>query len=246
MAVVVLDVAGAAVRDRGDCLDVFDPLAAFELGEDRFRRAPDVVGEDREAATVGHAEHDFAGTAADGERREFVDHGHDRVEAFDREHLLAEVGLLDEPLELEDVDQPVEQALLLFLGQAACGGRRSRSSRASRPAAGARRCARTGSRSNRCRRRASGAVPRAASRRERRSGGSRPGSSPSVRGSARPFPGRAPGSPFGLAPSGSRWAARWPWVRKALSSEVAAWTAWSSSGVGLALDRAAGGVRLGR
>jgi len=53
------------------------------------------------------------GAAAVGEGDQLVEHRHDRVEALDREHLLAEVGLLDEALELEDVEQSLQQAPLL-------------------------------------------------------------------------------------------------------------------------------------
>ena len=63
MAVVVLDVAGAAVRDRGDRLDRLELLGALELGEDRVDRAAEVVGEDAEAAAVGHPEDDLVGAA---------------------------------------------------------------------------------------------------------------------------------------------------------------------------------------
>ena len=110
VAVVVLDVAGAAVRDRGDRLDRVEPLGALELGEDRLDRAAEVVGEDAEAAAVGHPEDDLLGAGAVGEGDQLVEHRHDHVEALDREHLLAQVGLLEEALELEDVDQAVEQA----------------------------------------------------------------------------------------------------------------------------------------
>ena len=68
------------------------------------------MGEDREPAAVGHPDHDLLGAAAAGQRRDLVDHRHGRVEALDREHLLAEVGLLDEALELEDLDQAAAAA----------------------------------------------------------------------------------------------------------------------------------------
>ena len=180
VAVVVLDVAGAAVRDRGDRLHRLDLLRALELGEDRLDRAAEVVGEDAEPAAVGHPEDDLLGAAAVGEGDQLVEHRHDRVEPLDREDLLAQVGLLDEALELEDVDQPLQQAPLLVRRRAAGGGRRSRPSPAARCAAGARRGARTGRRSCRSRPRASAAAPRAGSRRGRRCAGSRPGCGPSA------------------------------------------------------------------
>ncbi len=43
------------------------------------------------------------------------------------------------------------------------------------------------------------------------------------------FSGTSAGSPGGLAPSGSRSAARWPWLRCALTTDIAAATPASSS-----------------
>ena len=51
----------------------------------------------------------------------------------------------------------------------------------------------------------------------------------SARRSGRRLPGSSAGSPTGSDPSGSRRAARWPCMRWAFTSEVAAWTAWSSA-----------------
>ena len=62
---------------------------------------------------MSHADHDLLGAVLAGERGDLVDHRHGHVEALDREHLLAEVGLLQEALELEDLDQPAQQAPLL-------------------------------------------------------------------------------------------------------------------------------------
>src|SRR3954466_9870893 len=45
--------------------------------------------------------------------------------------------------------------------------------------------------------------------------------------------GSSAGSPSGSEPSGSRRAARCPWVRCALTSDVAAWTAWSIASSGM-------------
>ena len=98
-------------------LTCVDLLGALELGEDRLDRAAEVVGEDAEAAAVRHPEDDLLGAAAVGEGDQLVEHRHDRVEALDREDLLAQVGLLDEALELEDVDQPLQQAPFLVLGE---------------------------------------------------------------------------------------------------------------------------------
>ncbi len=114
--VVVFDVAGAAVRDRRELLHRAQPFRALELGEDRFDRAAEVVGEDAEPAAVGHAEDDLVGAGPVGEGDDHVEHRHDHVEALDREDLGAEIRFLEEALELEDVDQPVQQALFLVRG----------------------------------------------------------------------------------------------------------------------------------
>ena len=117
VAVVVLDVAGAAVRDRRHRLDRAELLGALELGEDRLQRAAEVVGEDAEAAAVGHADDDLFGPAAVGEGDRLVEHRDDDVDALDREHLLPQIRFLEEALELEDVDQPVQQAVFLVVGE---------------------------------------------------------------------------------------------------------------------------------
>ena len=117
VAVVVLDVAGAAVGDRGDRLHRLDPLRPLELGQDRLDRAAEVVGEDAEPAAVRHPEDDLLGAAPVGEGDQLVEHRHDRVEPLDREDLLAEIGPLDEALELEDVDQALQQAAFLLIGE---------------------------------------------------------------------------------------------------------------------------------
>ena len=119
-------------------------------------------------------------------------------------------------------------------------GCRSRSSPAATSAAGARRGARSGRRSCRSRRRASAAARRAGSRPatpiRRIEAGIRP-----IRSGVRlRFSGSSAGSPLPSPPSGFRCAARWPWVRYALSSEVAACTACSSSSSTAAGDRRAG------
>ena len=49
-----------------------------------------------------------------GHLEDLVEHRHDGVEPLDREHLLAEVGLLEVALEAEHLDQAVEQPLLLL------------------------------------------------------------------------------------------------------------------------------------
>ena len=160
---------------------------------------------------------------------QLVDHRHGHVEALDRELLLAQVGLVHEALERVDLGQPLEQRLLLVVGQRLAERARTRSPRAATAAGGGRRCARSRRRSSRSRSRAGAAARRRASPRARTCAGSGPGSAPSAPGSGPSGSGSSDGSPSGSRPSGSRWAARWPWVRWALSSEVAAWTACMQS-----------------
>src|SRR3954462_4561480 len=71
-AVVVLDVAGPALRDRGDGLE---RRRALELGEDRLVRAAEVVGQHVEPAAVRHADEDLAGTVRGRQLDRLVDHG---------------------------------------------------------------------------------------------------------------------------------------------------------------------------
>ncbi len=66
---------------------------------------------------MGHPEDDLFGAAAAGEGDDLVEHRHDHVEPLDREHLLAQIRFLEEALEVEDVDQPLQQALFLLLAE---------------------------------------------------------------------------------------------------------------------------------
>jgi hypothetical protein len=116
-AVVVLDVARARVGNRGDRLHLVERLRALEFGEDRLDRAIEVVREDAEPAAVGHPQHDLFGAVLPRQGGDLVDHRHGDVEALDREHLLAQVRLLQEALELVDVDQPREQCPLLLVAE---------------------------------------------------------------------------------------------------------------------------------
>ena len=63
---------------------------------------------------MSHSEDDLPGPVTERQGRDLIEHRDHRVEPLDREDLLAEVGLLDETLEFEDLDQPFEQANLLF------------------------------------------------------------------------------------------------------------------------------------
>ena len=198
------------------------------------------------------------GAVLGGEADRLVEHRDGHVQALDRELLLAEVGLVQEALERVDLGQAPEQLAPLVGVERARGTRRTRCARAATRAGGATRCARSRRRSCRSRSRAGAAARRRACRRARRRAGCARGSAlissgvrPTVVGiERRVAAGRA-------TPSGSRRAPRWPWVRCALTSEVAACTAWSSSSstapgaaAGAAAARGgarrAGGGRLGR
>ena len=113
-AVVVLDVARAALGDRGDGLERGGPL---ELGEDRVVGAPEVVREHVEAPAVGHPDHDLLAAVGGGQLDQLVEHRHGHVEALDRELVLAEVGLVHEALQRVHLDEALEQRLLLVVGQ---------------------------------------------------------------------------------------------------------------------------------
>ena len=120
-AVVVLDVAGAALRDRRDGLD---RGGALELAEDRLVGAAEVVGEHVEPTAVGHADDDLLGALPGRELDHLVEHRDRHVEALDRELLLAEVGAVHEALERVDLGQPAQQRLgLLGLERGAVGAR---------------------------------------------------------------------------------------------------------------------------
>ena len=63
---------------------------------------------------MGHPDDDVVSALGVGHLEDLVEHRHDGIETLDREHLLAEVGLLQIALEAEDLDEPVEQLLLLL------------------------------------------------------------------------------------------------------------------------------------
>ena len=109
-AVVVLHVARAPFR--GERL--LHVPAAFELRENRLVRKPDDVRQDVQAAPMRHAQHDTPCAAGAGPLDGLVEHRHQDVEPLDREALLAQVGLVQEPLERFDRRQTAEQFALLF------------------------------------------------------------------------------------------------------------------------------------
>ena len=220
-AVVVLHVAGAAL---GRELARFDVAAALELGEDRLVRPAHGMGQHVEPPAVRHADHHVARAALGRALDRQVEHRHQHVDAFDREPLLAEVGLVQELLERLDLGEPLEQPLLLVRRHRLCGRRRSRSSRGARRAPRGRDVldlVRHGAAVGRL-------EVRAATRRA-----SPPGTAmrstfagiAAMTSGVRPSgPGSSAGSPMGGVPSGSSCAARWPCMRKALTSAIAAAT----------------------
>ena len=113
-AEVVLDVTGPALRVGGDGID--RPLA-LELAQDLVVRAPHHVGQHVEAAAVGHADDDLADAVGGGEVDRLVEHGHQQVEAFERELLLAEERAPQERLEALDLGEARQQAPLLVVGE---------------------------------------------------------------------------------------------------------------------------------
>ncbi len=120
-AVVVLDVAGAALRDRRDRLE---RRGALELGEDRVVGAAEVVREHVQAPAVGHADDDLLAAVRGRQLDQLVEHRHGHVEALDRELVLAEVGLVHEALQRVDLDQAPQQPAALVVGQRVAEGAR--------------------------------------------------------------------------------------------------------------------------
>ena len=113
-AVVVLDVAGAAL---GEGCDRLERRGALELGEDRSVRPAEVVREHVEAPAVRHPDYDLAGPLRGGELNQLVEHRHGHVEALDRELFLAQIRLVHEALECVDLGQPLEKRFLLIVGE---------------------------------------------------------------------------------------------------------------------------------
>ena len=203
---VVLDVPGSPLRDR--CNRV-ERDGALELAEDRVVGPAEVVGQHVQPPAVGHPDDDLRRPLRRRELDQLVEHRHGHVEALDRKLVLAEVGLVHEPLECVDLDEPLQEETLLFLGEwlaegpgldvlaqphALTVGGDVLDLVGDRPAVGPRRWGRESARVSPgtyiCRMRAG---IRAIT------SGVRPSGS-----------GSSVGSPFGSLPSGSRWAARWP------------------------------------
>ena len=95
---VVLDVARAALVVDDDRVD---RALALELAQDRLVGAPDRVDEHVQAPAVRHPDHDLVSAGIRRELDRLVEHRHHRVEALERELLLAEerpAQVLLEPL----------------------------------------------------------------------------------------------------------------------------------------------------
>ncbi len=174
-AVVVLDVARAALRDRRHRLQ---RRGALELREDRVVRTAQVVREHVQPSAMGHPDHDLPAAVRRRELDQLIEHRHRHVQPLDRELVLAEICLVHEPLQRIHLDQPLEQRLLLVVASAARGTRPTRCALAATPAGGARRCARSHTRSSRSRSRAGAAARPRASPPARTCAGSSPGSAP--------------------------------------------------------------------
>ncbi len=209
-----------------------EPTASSTRSPSNSRRIdvvgpPDGVGEDVEPAAVGHADDDVARSVRRGELERLVQHRHHRVEPLDRELLLAEERAAQVALHPFDLRQPPEQRALLLVAERASGSGPTRSRCEATRAPRDSRCARSRRPSSRSRSRAGAGEPRPASRPGRGRAGPVPvpaaWSSGVRRGSSRS--GSSAGSPGGSLPSGSRRAARWPCMRCALTSAIAAATA---------------------
>jgi hypothetical protein len=109
-AVVVLDVAGAALGVVRDGLD--EPLA-LELAQDDVVRTAHGVGDHVQPPAVRHAEDDVAGAARRSECDRLVEHRHHRVEPLDRELLLTEERAAEVALEPLDLGEPLQEETLL-------------------------------------------------------------------------------------------------------------------------------------
>jgi hypothetical protein len=93
---VVLDVARSAL---GIVRDGVDHPLALELAENDVVRPADGVRDHVQAPSMRHPEDDLPRASGRGQLDRLVEHGNHRVEAFDRELLLAEERAPQVPLE---------------------------------------------------------------------------------------------------------------------------------------------------
>ena len=111
---VVLDVARAAL---GVGCDRVDRPLAFELAQDVLVRHADRVREHVETAAVRHAHHDIVRARLGRQLDRLVEHRDHHVEALERELLLAEEPLAQEPLHPLHLAETAEERLLLLDGE---------------------------------------------------------------------------------------------------------------------------------
>ena len=111
---MILDVARPALRvgDQG-----VERSLPFELAQDRRVRASDGMGQHVETSSMGDSDHDLVGAARGGELDRLVEHGHERVEPFDRELLLPDERASQERLECLDLCQPPEECKPFLRGE---------------------------------------------------------------------------------------------------------------------------------
>ena len=103
---MVLDVAHPAL---GIGCDSVDRPLALELAQDLLVRHADRVRQHVQATAVGHAHHDLVRALLGGELDRLVEHRDHHVEALERELLLAEEPLAQEPLHALDFAQAAEE-----------------------------------------------------------------------------------------------------------------------------------------
>ena len=108
---VVLDVAGAAFRVDEERVE---RALALELAQDRLVRAPDGVHEGVQPAPVRHPDHDLVRPAGSRERDRLVEHRHERVEALERELLLAQERAAQVLLEALRLGEAVQERVPLL------------------------------------------------------------------------------------------------------------------------------------
>ena len=91
-----------------------DRPLALELAQDRRIRASDGVREDVQAAAVRDPDDDLVRPAGSRELDCLVQHGHERVETFDRELLLADESPPEERLERFDLSEAEQEGAPLL------------------------------------------------------------------------------------------------------------------------------------
>ena len=204
---------------------------------------PERVREHVEPAAVRHAEHDLVRAVLGGELDRLVEHRHEHVEPLDRELLLAEERACAGTARSPRPRSGARAAPASRRARAAGGSGPTRSPGAARRAARGRRCARSRRRSSRSRSRAargsaSASVSPSDVEAQEPGGDARLELGRQLR--HRGAPARAPGRRRGSEPSGSSRAARWPCMRYALTSAIAAATPPSSSSSAAPQPAAAG------